>query len=150
MAQTLPSPFVGTWKLVSCEAVGRNGGVVPLYGPSPVGRLFYDASGNMSVHIMRRDRAPLEPKRKAPGDPELFRAAFEGYQAYFSTYEVDTKQHVIHHKVLGSLYPNWIGTTQSRSYTFEGSNRLVLRSAPDGDGRPSKTVVTLVWERLES
>ncbi len=45
--------FVGTWKLISCNATRRNGQVLAIYGEEPVGRLFYDEAGNMSVHLMR-------------------------------------------------------------------------------------------------
>ena len=50
------NPFVGTWKLISCNAHRRNGKVLPIYGPCPEGRLFYDIAGNMSVHIMQAGR----------------------------------------------------------------------------------------------
>jgi hypothetical protein len=149
MAQISDSPFVGAWKLVSCQAIRRGGEAMPLYGPEPIGRLYYDADGNMSVHIMRRDRGPGRSNGNASQDADAMRAAFEGYQAYFSTYEVDAEQHLIHHKVLGSLLPDWTGTTQSRSYAFEGRNRLVLGSAPNDGGRAAKTTVRLVWQRLE-
>ena len=39
--------FVGVWKLISCDAIRRNGSVLPIYGKNPVGRLYYDAAGNM-------------------------------------------------------------------------------------------------------
>jgi hypothetical protein len=149
VAATSDNQFIGAWKLVSCEAVRRNGTAVPLYGPAPLGRLYYDADGNMSVHIMRRDRAQLGPTRNAAQGADEVRAAFEGYQAYFSTYVVDTERHLIHHNVIGSLFPNWTGTTQTRSYKFDGNNRLVLSSAPSSDGPSAKTIVKLVWERLQ-
>jgi hypothetical protein len=145
---TSDNPFIGAWRLISCEAVRRNGKAVPLYGPAPMGRLYYDADGNMSVHIMRRHRAPLRSNGNRTEGADEMRAAFEGYQAYFSTYVVEAERHLIHHNVIGSLFPNWTGTTQTRSYTFEGSNRLVLSSPPSSDGRSAKTLVKLVWERL--
>ena len=44
--------FVGAWNLVSYEAKSDDGRVVQPYGPSPYGRLMYDADGNMSVLLM--------------------------------------------------------------------------------------------------
>ena len=55
--------FVGTWKLISCNAHRRNGQVLPIYGPEPQGRLFYDAAGNMSVHIMQAGRPNFRQER---------------------------------------------------------------------------------------
>ena len=149
MAGAADNQFIGAWELISCEAVRRNGEAVPLYGPAPVGRLYYDANGNMSVHIMRRDREPLGSNGDRQRDIEEVRSAYEGYQAYFSTYVVDAERHLIHHSVIGSLFPNWTGTTQTRSYAFEGSNRLVLSSPSSGDGDSPRTIVKLIWERLK-
>ena len=65
------NPFVGTWKLVSCNAHRRNGQVMPLYGPEPEGRLFYDGAGNMSVHIMQAGRPKFNATRAAERNQQL-------------------------------------------------------------------------------
>ena len=144
----MESPFAGVWKLVSCEAIRRNGTAIPIYGREPVGRLYYDENGNMSVHIMRADRQPIQGDSKFGRRDGDVRAAFEGYEAYFSTYAVDTERRTIEHRVIGSLFPNWTGTVQTRFYEFEGRDRLVLSSQPAGSEGNAKTVVKLVWERL--
>jgi hypothetical protein len=144
----MESPFAGVWRLVSCEAVRGNGTAVPIYGREPVGRLYYDENGNMSVHIMRAGRRPIQGDSKFGRRDGDVRAAFEGYEAYFSTYAVDTERRTIEHTVIGSLFPNWTGTIQRRFYEFEGRNRLVLSSEPPGSAGRETTVVRLVWERL--
>lgn len=138
----------GVWKLVSCDALRHNGGVVPIYGKRPIGRLYYDEDGNMSVHIMRDGRPGIKSGTKFRADADEMRIAYEGYEAYFSTCEVDPELHVIRHKVLGSLFPNWTGTTQVRFYAFQGDDRLILSTAPIGASPSEDTVVTLTWERL--
>jgi hypothetical protein len=50
--------------------------------------------------------------------------------------------------VLGSLLPNWTGTTQTRFYAFDEQKRLVLSTAPPGSVPTGKPIVQLVWERL--
>src|SRR5512143_1088738 len=80
-----PNPFVGAWRLVSCDAKRRNGQVVPIYGPHPEGRLFYDAAGNMSVHIMKTGRPNFKAAHKNRGTDHELRAAFQGYEAYFAS-----------------------------------------------------------------
>ena len=144
----MESRFAGVWKLVSCEAVRRNGTVVPLYGRTPVGRLYYDACGNMSVHIMRPGRREFPRDSKYGECDDELREAFEGYEAYFATYAVDTERRLIEHTVIGSLFPNWTGTIQRRFYEFDGPNRLVLSSQPADACPPQKTTVKLIWERL--
>lgn len=142
------NPFVGTWKLLSCNAHRRNGQVLPIYGPRPEGRLFYDAAGNMSVHIMSAGRPLFKAEHKFRASDEEMRAAYQGYEAYFSTYEVDWERCMINHRVLGGLFPNWTGTIQSRFYHFEGPDRLILSTEPAGSPPRRRTVVTLTWERL--
>ncbi len=140
--------FVGTWKLVSCDARRRSGQVVSIYGPDPEGRLIYDAAGNMSVHIMRAGRPPFRDPQKFRATEEEMRAAYQGYEAYFSTYEVDWDRCQVNHKVLGGLFPNWTGTLQARYFRFEGPDRLILSTEPVGSTPNHHTVVTLTWERL--
>ncbi len=147
--ESVPSnPFVGTWKLISCDAYRRNGQVQPLYGPSPEGRLVYDTAGNMSVQVMRTDRPEFRAGQKRRGSDDELRAAYQGYEAYFSTYEVDEVNGIIIHHVEGALFPNWRGSDQPRYFRFEGTDRLVLSTAPIGAAPTRKTIVTLIWERI--
>ena len=139
--------FFGVWKLISFDAVRANGRVLPVFGKHPVGRLYYDAAGNMSLHMMKSGRTNSKAKTKFLAAPSEMRAAYESYEAYFSTYEVDELNQVINHKVLGNLFPNWTGTIQSRYYKFEG-NRLILSTEPFGCVPKENTILTLVWERL--
>lgn len=141
------NPFVGVWRLISCEAIRRNGNVLPIYGRNPVGRLYYDAAGNMSVHMMKAGRPNLKSNTKFRATAPEMRAAYESYEAYFSTYEVDEANHVISHHVIGGMFPNWTGTDQARYYQFEGT-RLILSTEPIGTSPGDKTIVRLVWERF--
>jgi hypothetical protein len=140
--------FVGVWKLISCDAVRKGGGLVPIYGKHPIGRLYYDAAGNMSVHIMRAGRPRVKSATKFRAAPSEMRAAYEGYEAYFSTYSIDARRSLIRHEVIGGLFPNWTGTAQTRFYRFEGDDRLVLSTDPIGAVPGDEPVVILVWERI--
>lgn len=140
--------FVGVWRLVSCDAVRTNAGVMPVYGKNPTGRLYYDAAGNMSVHIMKAGRPHFKSETKFGATPDEMRAAYQSYEAYFSNYVVEPGQHRIHHTVIGGLFPNWAGSVQSRFYKFDGDDRLILSSAPIGSQPSGDPIVTLVWERV--
>jgi hypothetical protein len=61
------------------------------------------------------------------GTPDEMAAAIRALISYGGSCEVRGDQ-VIHH-VEVSLYPNWIGDEQVRSFTFEGE-RLVLSTDP--------------------
>jgi len=140
--------FAGVWKLVSCEAARTTGGAMPIYGKNPVGRLYYDATGNMSVHIMKAGRPRFRSETKFRAAPEEMRTAYESYEAYFSNYVVEPAEHKIHHTVIGGLFPNWAGSVQSRFYEFDGDDRLILSTAPIGSPPRGEPIITLVWERI--
>ncbi len=140
--------LVGVWRLVSCDAARTNRAAGPIYGRHPIGRLYYDAAGNMSVHIMRSGRPRLKANTKFGASADEMRAAYETYEAYFSDYVVDPAEHRIHHRVIGGLFPNWAGSVQSRFYEFDGDDRLILSTAPIGSEPDGEPIVTLVWERI--
>ena len=80
--------LIGTWRLVSVESVGPSGEVSREWmGSKPTGLLMYDATGQMSAQIMRDPRPSFVSGRDRPGTPEEFKAAYDGYYAYFGTYE---------------------------------------------------------------
>lgn len=130
--------FIGAWKLVAVEDQEAGGGVSYPYGQAPVGLLTYDASGYMSVQIMRRDRKPLSSDKWEETLAEEIKSAVEGFTAFFGTYEVDEQQKTIIHRVEGHLLPGSVGKELKRSY--ESSDNLLIL-------RPSATR-RVVWERL--
>src|SRR3990172_9375968 len=142
----IENPFVGAWKLVSYELQGSDGRSERPLGERPLGQLMYDAAGNMMGHCVDPDRPPFKHPNPFRGTPEEMRAACAGCIAYFGAYEWDPAAGTVTHRVRGSLFPNWNGTAQVRSYRFEG-RRLVLRMTPVRSGEWEVTP-TLVWERV--
>src|SRR3989337_2687188 len=120
------NPLAGLWQLVSCEAIRARGIRIPIYGKHPVGLLYYDDAGNMSVHIMKSGRRHCSSDTKFGASEAEMKAAFEGYEAYFSRYTIDPEKQTISHRVIGSLFPNWTGSLQRRHYAFDNEHRAVL------------------------
>jgi len=139
--------FVGTWKLVSSEFRRSDGEVTYPMGRNASGMLMYDASGHMSVQIIRPDRPAFASGDQLKGTLEEIKSAFEGCVAYFGTYEVNEKKGTVTHHVEGSSFPNWVGTDQRRFFEFYG-NRLTLSTPPAPFGGEHVTAL-LVWERAE-
>jgi hypothetical protein len=106
---------------------------------------MYDAAGNMSVHIMRRDRPRFAVADRLGGTPEQIQAAFRGYLAYFGTYTVDEEKRAVTHHIEGCLLPNWVGVDQVRFFELS-DNRLTLRTPPLMIGG-AEAVGHIVWER---
>jgi hypothetical protein len=134
------SRLVGTWRLVSYitdEPDARRG--TP-YGDA-VGRLQYDAAGNMAGQVMRPDRGPVEV---GEGAAQQVRAAYLGYIAYFGRYDVSADGRTVTHHVEGALNPAWVGGDQVRGIRFDG-DRLVLTAGVPKGGKVVTHVLT--WER---
>ena len=121
--------LIGSWRLVSYETTDSTGRKGRPYGEA-VGRISYDANGNMTGQVMRPDRRDAEPSR--------------GYIAYFGTYEVASDGRSVVHHVQGALNPEWVGGDQVRTMRFEGE-RLILGT----ETRKNGATVTheLTWER---
>jgi hypothetical protein len=121
-AESVKAQLVGSWKLVKYEIFGENGDSRP--GNYDVGRLRYDAQGEMDAHLMRsREHA---------------------YLAYFGPYTIHADKGMIVHHVAGSSRQDWIGTEQVRYYALSrDGNQLTLSLKSDG-----RVTQTLTWDRL--
>ena len=112
--------LVGTWKFISLGGKSSKGDVFHPYGQNLFGRLMYDAKGNMSALLMNPDRPRFASGDMKKGTPEEIKAAFEGFDAYCGTYTVDREKRTVTHHVLGSKFPNWVGTDQLRFFKISG------------------------------
>src|SRR5262245_36911832 len=142
-ATTAATRIVGTWQLMTRTVRRADGTTIvdPVLGEKPIGRLVYDASGAMSLQMMRTGRkdaisTPADPRDKA--NPRVVL----GYDSYFGRYTVDEKAGTVTHHVEGSLFPEDLGENWVRPFTLEG-DRLTLRlTGSDGLTR------TLVFQRM--
>jgi hypothetical protein len=138
--------FVGTWKLISFEAILSNGEVRRLMGNDPTGRISYDDKGNMMVALTPRERARVSSVDKTRATLAEKGAFLDSFEAYFGTYVVDEERGIVTHYLEGALFPNWTDTAQERFYSFTGE-RLTLSTAPIEYGGETVTGI-LVWQRL--
>jgi hypothetical protein len=138
--------LVGTWRLRSWKNVAADGSAVDALGEHPVGYIFYNHDGYMSVEIMAAGRSPYREADAFGGTPEERSEAISTYLSYSGPFEVlPAKDTVIHHIEVCS-YPNWIGNAQVRFAKLEDA-LLTLSTKPmmfQGLERTAK----LVWERV--
>jgi hypothetical protein len=146
-----PSPtvknLVGVWRLVEFEGT-IDGQPVPRLN---AGRLAYDASGQVSLHMMKLDRPKFASDKKRQSTNDEAKVAFDGYVAYFGTYRVNEAEGVVIHRIEGSLFPNEIGKESIRFYELSG-DRLILRVTSLADGKilpKSSSTAYVVWERVK-
>jgi hypothetical protein len=136
-------PFIGTWRLLSYEIRGADGEIKYPWGQDPVGLLIYSGDGYMSVAMMSASRTRFTDKDVKKGTNEEKATAVDTYVSYSGRYEV--QEDTVTHHVEVSLFPNWVGNDQKRTFQFDG-NRLTLSTPlPGGDMQRS---AHLVWEHV--
>jgi hypothetical protein len=133
--------LIGSWTLVSYTTEAPDGTQGRPYGEA-VGRLNYDAHGNMAGQVMRPDRPAVSPGR---WDTQDVRSAFAGYIAYFGTYEVNETGDTVTHHVEGAWHPGWVGGRQVRRLRFDGDLLVLSTDIPKAG-----TMIrhTLTWKKL--
>ncbi len=125
------------------EARSSTGSVSYPLGKDAGGLLFYTADGHMSAILYRANRERFGTRDIMAGTEAQLADAARSYVSYAGPYEVHGDR--IHHHVKASFFPDWVGTTQERIYSFEG-DRLVLSTDPIPLGGAQLRVV-LSWER---
>lgn len=147
-ARAAGSDLVGTWNLVSWEARRVTDGSARLpFGKQVMGRMIYDANGNVSTQVSQMDRMPFVANVHAHGRPDEVADAFSSYIAYFGTYTLDQADHSVTHHVRASLFPNWVATNQKRYFEIRG-DILKLRTPPLAITNGYEEVHVLTWERM--
>ena len=138
--------LVSSWQLISYEDKDENNNVVFPYGKAPAGLFIYDATGHMSVQIMK-----TPPPDVVTDDWDRFTvqekvALFDGYVAYFGRYEVDERRHVVTHLPEADLSRLYIGRREERHYKIEG-DRLTLSGTWTQSGKKWSGI--RVFQRLK-
>jgi hypothetical protein len=138
--------LVGAWRLVSYHASTDDGTptVYPL-GEDATGFLLYTADGYMSAQIMRAGRRAYDADGPGEGSDRESADAARGYLAYSGRYRVDENS-VVWHDAEVSLFPNWVGTTVSRSAILKGGQLELTTVKPVLFGDEYLNAVVL-WER---
>ncbi len=132
------SRLLGNWKLVSYVLFDANGATRP--GNYDVGRLVYDASSEMSAHLMSSKRPVANPTTDAARGE-----AYTTYIGYFGPFTIDDQKGTVTHHVVGSSYPHWAGTDQVRYYSFSEDGRRLTLKTKAGE----RVTGSLDWERVQ-
>jgi hypothetical protein len=142
-AATAAQRIVGSWQLMTRTVKRADGSTVidPVLGEKPTGRLVYDASGVMSLQMMRTGRKDAISTPANAKDTANARVIL-GYDSYFGRYTVDEKAGTVTHHVEGSLFPEDLGDNWVRPFTLNGDTLTLRLTGEDGLTR------TLVFQRV--
>lgn len=138
--------LIGTWRLRSFKNVASDGSMVDAFGAEPVGYIFYNHDGYMSVEIMSAHRTPYQDPDLFGGTPRERSDAISTYLSYSGPFEVLPDQGAVIHHIEVCSFPNWIGNAQVRFAKVEGDT-LTLSTRPMMlQGRERRAEV--VWDRV--
>lgn len=147
MTSNTAHPLAGSWRLRDWVAIDDGGATSHPMGSSPEGVLTYSPDGTMVVLMGPAGRERFGSDDLTGGSPAEQADAFRTFVAYGGGYEIDGP--VVRHRVEHSLFPNWVGTVQERSWTLdEAGSVLTLTSPPIALGGNTR-VQRLTWERIE-
>lgn len=130
--ETLASHLVGTWQVLEVVDTDTAGKASYPYGEHPKGYIVYDSTGHLHVQLMRTPATPPFAAGDQQGTEQEVRAAYEGYVAYFGTYQVIEAQSEVIHRVEGSLMPSYTGTDQPRPIKIVGDELIIGGTIPEG------------------
>jgi hypothetical protein len=128
---TLKDQLVGTWAIVSWEAIAPDSTKRQIANPK--GFLIFGSDGRYAQVIARPDR----PKFKSPGEPtieELAAAAGDFFDANAGTWRVSEAEKLLIQEFEAALRPNNEGTLFRSGISLSGDElRLIsLRPLPTG------------------
>jgi hypothetical protein len=150
--QSLKERLLGTWMLVSIEAVRQDRGRSPLFGADPKGIAVFDRNGHYIISVMSSDRPAFAANDRMQGTAEENKATSQGTITYFGTYSVDETDRVMLIDIDASSFPNWNGTAQERLVTITedvlalGDRRLKLTVPPAPTGGAA---IEVWWRRAK-
>lgn len=116
---------VGTWRLVSYEDKSPGSASLYPFGRDPRGMLIYDATGHMSIQIMKVPHPKVASGDDSKVTPEEKQALYDAYVAYFGTYRVDREKGVVIHHVEADLADVYIGNDEERPFVLRGDTLIL-------------------------
>jgi hypothetical protein len=98
--------LLGAWKLISYELRLASGTVLKPFGEAPIGRILYQANGQMSAQLMTPAATPFDSSDPLKATTNEAMTAWRNYIGYWGRYSVDTTAGTVTHHIEGSWFPN--------------------------------------------
>jgi hypothetical protein len=127
--------FVGSW----------TSPISTSYGDNARGLLIFSADGRYQLSIQRAVLPKVASNNRTKATPQEEHAIVEGSINHFGRYTIDHKKNILTLNIEGSTFPNWIGTSQQRSYTIKNGVLTYKVTAASGTGQPGETS----WRRAK-
>ena len=141
--KSLKDDLVGSWKFVSSTSKRDDDSAT--WGHDPVGSLIFTGNGQFSLQIMRSDRPKYKSNTRMRGSLIENQATTRGTLSYFGTYEVNEPNHTLTFHIVGSSFPNYNDTDQTRRVSLSADELRIENPSPSRGRRPTFQT----WERAK-
>jgi hypothetical protein len=143
--------IVGTWRLLAVYSwtdKDKKDLNKQAYGPHPKGFITYTADGRMSVIETYDNRKPLSVNDMVRAPAAERAAAYSSVVTYAGTYTLQGDTVIHHQEVQPSPGRNPRGNDQVRIVTFQGPDRVSLRTPPVSRNGVQE-FHEMFWERVK-
>ena len=142
--KTLKDQLVGTWTLVSAEAMEPSGNKLPLVrGGNLKGLQIFTDSGKVSFQIIG-DHAMVASKDLLKMTPDELKATAESVLSYFGSYTVNEADKSYTIQIDASTFANQTTAPARRLVEINGDEMKVINS-----GRLAGGQTIIVWKRAK-
>lgn len=147
IAQNLKEKVPGVWQLKSRIDLDSSGQrrIDPILGADPLGILCF-SQDHFAAQFMKRDRTDTATIPQAAAGANNSNA-FNGYDAYFGTYNLDESSGALIVRLEGAISPDDIGGEFERHIEVHHDELRITLATNSADGTP--VTRTLTFDRLK-
>jgi len=125
--------LVGAWTIVSIT-YEQNGKTTEPYGANVRGTQVFGADGRFAVVVTRADLPKVASNNRETATAEEAVKIVHGSIGYFGSYTTNAADNSVTVQIEGATFPNWVGTSQKRTYTISGDEMHLINPTASGGG----------------
>jgi len=125
--------LIGAWNIVSITYQQGDKTTEP-YGSSIKGTQVFGADGRFAIVVTRGDLPKVASNNRETATPEESQKIVHGSIAYFGSYTTNAADKSVTVNIEGATFPNWVGTSQKRSYVITGDEMKLFNPTASGGG----------------
>jgi len=125
--------LVGAWTIVSITVEQGDKKTEP-YGSNIKGTQVFEPSGRFAVVLTRADLPKVASNNRETATPEESQKIVHGSIGYFGSYTTSDADKSMTLQIEGATFPNWVGTSQKRTYTISGDEMHLTNPTASGGG----------------
>lgn len=125
--------LVGAWTIVSITVEQGDKKTEP-YGTNPKGTQVFDGGGRFAIVVTRADLPKVASNNRETATAEESQKIAHGSIGYFGSYTTNEADKSMTLQIEGATFPNWVGTSQKRTYTIAGDEMTLINPTASGGG----------------